>query len=158
MIRVENKARFRRILYRLWIATEVFLKWPQFFLCGSKADVVWKCCSRHPALQQLPETAVYYPPSFDFRVSGMGRSNQRLSNAKADRAEFIAASQDRAGRYGSKQSLESPDSSALSGHSPGRPSLHCSFPEPVIHPPRSIFGWRRSGARDRAVIAPSELV
>lgn len=40
----------------------------------------------------------------------MGRRDQRLLNLKADQAEFIAASQERAGRRGSEQSLESPGS------------------------------------------------
>ena len=38
---------------------------------------------------------------------------------------------------------------ALSGHSPGRSSLRCSFPKPVISPPRSIFEGRRSGGQTK---------
>ena len=93
----------------MWIATEVFLKWPPFFLCGSKADVRREEFCSHVSQMFLTVTTVCYRRRTNLGASSMGRNDQKPENAKAEQeqplAKRIAALQERARPPGNEQPL-----------------------------------------------------
>lgn len=98
-------------MHNLWIATEVFLKRPLFFLCGSEVDVRCEELSARFLPMFFSMTAACYIVRTNLGVRNMERSDQKPENVKADRAEPLAkrivAVQERARPRGSDRMLTS---------------------------------------------------